>query len=82
MYLLSVSGLGAKNLKRKKKKRTVGRFLHIGPKKGVEKGYKVYFAKIRDSEIRHTFLSFFCQKLAFFCPKKVCLISLSRILAK
>ena len=31
--------------------------MHTGPKKGVEKGYKVYFAKIWDNEIRHTFLS-------------------------
>ena len=33
----------------------VSRFLHTGPKKGVEKEYKVYFAEIRDSDIRHTF---------------------------
>ena len=31
-------------------------FLHTGPKKGMEKGYKVYFVKIWDNEIRHTFL--------------------------
>ena len=31
--------------------------MHTGPKKGVEKEYEVYFAKIWDNEIRHTFLS-------------------------
>ena len=45
-----------KNVSKKNKKYTVLRFLHTGPKKGVEKEYKVYFAEIWDSEIRHTFL--------------------------
>ena len=48
--------MGAKNLKNKNKNVPSADFLHIGPKKGVEKEYKVYFAKIWDSEIRHTFL--------------------------
>ena len=55
----TVPGTEAKNLNfkgSKKKKCTVCRFLHTGPKKGVEKEYKVYFAEIRDSELRHTFL--------------------------
>ena len=43
-------------ISKKKKKCTVGRFLHTGPKKGVEKEYEVYFAKIRDKKVRHTFL--------------------------
>ena len=41
---------------KKKIKYTVSRFLHTGPKKGVENEYEVYFAKIRDNKIRHTFL--------------------------
>ena len=51
--------MGAKNLNfkgSKKKKSTVDRFLHTGPKKGVEKEYEVYFAQIRDKKARHTFL--------------------------
>ena len=49
-------GSEKKSVSKKKLKYTDRRFLHTGPKKGVEKEYKVYFAKIRDSELRHTFL--------------------------
>ena len=41
--------------KKNKKKCTVGRFLHTGPKKGVEKEYEVYFAQIQDKKAIHTF---------------------------
>ena len=49
-------GSEKKSVSEKKLKYTDRRFLHTGPKKGVEKEYKVYFAEIWDSEIRHTFL--------------------------
>ena len=49
-------GSEKKSVSKKKNKYTDRRFLHTGPKKGVEKEYKVYFAEIRDSELRHTFL--------------------------
>ena len=35
------------------KKKKVRRFLHTGPKKGVEKEYEVHFAEIQDNKIRH-----------------------------
>ena len=46
------------------------RFLASVPgtaKKGVEKEYKVYFAEIRDSELRHTF---FCESQDHFSEPK------------
>ena len=45
-----------KIVSKKNKRYPVGRFLHTGSKKGVEKEYVVCFAKIRDKKIRHTFL--------------------------
>ena len=52
-----------------KKKCTVGRFLYIGPKKGVEHEYKVYFDKIWDNKISPNFFEKKSSILDFFAWK-------------